>query len=328
LSHLIFKKLYIFIFQVLLGIGLFCTVNWIGKHSYSLGYMELSLFVRREEAPAFNVLIRVFIPIVYLIITSSIIYYLNLDQFVRDFYLVNIYYIIFRLLHNIVTNRATLLNWKRQALYWTTTSLLSYLVYNHFIKVKANILPDFKSISNEIWFITLIFLYQIANNLTFSQEATIHRKETYIKKRYNYFKSTFGTLISELTQNHILESIVYAILIYEDFNRPKIVRLVENISFRFFGKAKTLGVMQVRTDKLLTDLESVNLGTHKIVAAYKSYIGKITNENPGYDWEAKKNIISDYNLGSRYYHEVSELADLIKDHFYGDSLDELVPKNE
>jgi hypothetical protein len=40
--------------QILLGIGLLCTVNWIGKHSYSLGYTELPLFVRREEAPAFN----------------------------------------------------------------------------------------------------------------------------------------------------------------------------------------------------------------------------------------------------------------------------------
>lgn len=320
--------LYIFLFQVLLGIGLFCTVNWIGKHSYSLGYMELSLFVRREEAPAFNVLIRVFIPIVYLIITSSILYYFHLDQLVHDFYWVNIYYILFRLFYNLVTNRATLLNWKRQALYWTTTSLLSYLVYNHFIKVKANILPDFHSIANEIWFIILIFIYQIANNLTFSQEATIQRKETYLKKRYNYFKSTYGTLISELTQNQILESIVYAVLIYEDFNRPKIVRIIENISFKIFRKAKTLGVMQVRTEKLLTDLESVDLGTQKIVAAYKSYINKITNENPGNEWEAKNKIISDYNVGTSYCNEVSELADLIKDHFYDKTTDQLIPEND
>jgi hypothetical protein len=318
----------VLLIQVLLGIGLFCTVNWIGKHSYSLGYMEISLFVRREEAPAFNILIKVFIPIVYLIITSSLLYYLNLDRFVKDFYWVNFYYIVFRLLFNLVTNRAALLNWKRQVFYWTSTSLFSYLAYVNLIKSKAKILPDFTSISNEIWFIILIFLYQIANNLTFSQDATIQRKETYLKERYNYFKSTYGKLITELTKNHILESIVYAILIYEDFNRPKITRIIENIVFRMFGKSRTLGVMQVRSEKLLSDLESVELGTQKIVAAYNNYIINITNENPGYEWEAKNNIINDYNVGSRYCNEVSELADMIKNQFYDDSIDELVPEKE
>lgn len=318
----------IFLVQFLFGIGLFFTVNLIGKHSYSLGYMEMSLFVRKEEAPAFNVLIRVFIPIVYLIITSSILYYLNFDRFVQDFYWVNIHYIVFRLIFNLVTNRGALLNWKRQVFYWTSTSLLSYLVYEKLIKVRTNLLPDFTSIANEIWFIILIFLYQIANNLTFSQEATVQRKETYLKRRYIYFKSTYGNLITELTKNHILESIVYAVLIYEDFNRPKIVRIIENISFRICGKSKTLGVMQVRTEKLLSDLESVELGTQKIVAAYNSYISNITNENPGYEWEAKNNIINDYNVGSRYCNEVSELADMIKNQFYDDSLDELVSEKE
>ena len=94
--------------QILLGIGLLCTANWIGKHSYSLGYTELPLFVRREEAPAYNVLIRVFIPIVYLIITSSILYYFHPARFVHDFYWVNFYYIAFRLLYNLATNRADL----------------------------------------------------------------------------------------------------------------------------------------------------------------------------------------------------------------------------
>jgi hypothetical protein len=315
----------IILIQILLGIGLFCTANWIGKHSYSLGYTELSLFVRREEAPAFNVLIRVFIPIVYLIITSSILYYFHLDRFVHDFYWVNFYYIVFRFLYNLATNRTDLLNWKRQVLYWTATSVLSYLVYNHFIKTKENVFPDFNSIANEICFIILLFIYQIANNLTISQEATMERKETYLKKRYHHFKSIYGNFIAQLTKNHTLESIVYAVLIYEDFNRPKIVRIIENICFMMGGKAKTLGVMQVYSKRLLTDKESVELGTQKIVAAYNQYIGNITNENPGNEWSARNHIINDYNTGCRYYEEVSELANQIKDQFYKSTTDQLIP---
>lgn len=62
--------------------------------------MEISIFVKTEEAPALNFLIRVLAPIVYIIIVSSILYYFGLDKYVWNIYLVNIYYIIFRLLFN------------------------------------------------------------------------------------------------------------------------------------------------------------------------------------------------------------------------------------
>ncbi len=44
--------------QFCLGIVLFFLINWIGKHSYSIGYMQISIFVKTEEAPALNFLIR------------------------------------------------------------------------------------------------------------------------------------------------------------------------------------------------------------------------------------------------------------------------------
>src|SRR5688572_25518961 len=108
----------VFIIQFLLGIILFFIVNWIGKHSYSVGYISISVFVQTEEAPAFNYLIRVLTPIVYIIVAAAILYSLNLDRYVINFYLVNVYYLIFRLIFNLITGRGLLLNWSRQFLYW------------------------------------------------------------------------------------------------------------------------------------------------------------------------------------------------------------------
>ena len=84
--------------HIILGIGLFFLINWIGKHSYSIGYIEISIFVKTEEAPALNFLIRVLTPIVYIIIVSTTLYYFGLDKYVWNIYFVNIYYIDFRLL--------------------------------------------------------------------------------------------------------------------------------------------------------------------------------------------------------------------------------------
>ena len=117
----------ILLVQIILGVGLFFLINWIGKHSYSIGYMEISIFVKTEEAPALNFLIRVLTPIVYIIIVSTSLYYFGLDKFVWNIYLVNIYYILLRLIINLATNRGLLLNWYRQFLYWTAIVVISYL---------------------------------------------------------------------------------------------------------------------------------------------------------------------------------------------------------
>lgn len=319
----------ILIVHIILGVGLFFLINWIGRHSYSIGYMEISIFVKTEEAPALNFLIRVLTPIVYIIIVSTSLYYFGLDKFVWNIYLVNIYYIIFRLIFNLVTNRGLLLNWYRQFLYWIAIIVISFFTYEKLIKVKANILPDFTTVANELWIIILIFIFQVVNNLRFSQEATQKRKDNYLKSRYHYFKRFYGQLIKDLTNNEILESIVYAIIIYEDFNRPKIARQVENLKFRLTKKPHTLGVMQVRSDKLISDLESVKLGTEKIVNAYKKYLENPTETSSDYfDWYAKNYIISDYNVGTSYNGEVNELADIIKNTFYKDTNDTLDPNKK
>ncbi len=312
----------IYLIQFLLGVGLFFLINWIGKHSYSIGYMEISIFVKTEEAPALNFLIRVLTPIVYIIIVSTILYYFSLDKYVTNIFLVNVYYIAFRLIFNLSTNRGLLINWYRQFLYWGAIIILSYFTYDKLIISKANILPDFTTVANELWIIILIFVFQLTNNIRLPQDGTIKRKHNYLKSRYVHFKKRYGSIIKETTQNEILESIVYAILIYEDFNRPKMARLIESISFFLSRKPHTLGVMQVLSKKMLTDEESVFLGTKKIVNAYHKYMTE-NNERNFYEWSAINSIISDYNTGDSYCSEVHDLSIMIKDEFYKNTNDSL-----
>ena len=319
----------IYLVQIIIGIGLFFIINFIGKHSYSIGYMEISIFVKTEEAPAFNFLIRVLTPVVYLIIVSSFLYYFKFDKYVLNIYLVNIYYIIFRLIFNLATNRKLLLNWYRQFLYWVAIIVLSFFTYEKIIKIKANILPDFTTISNELWIIILIFIFQITNNLRFSKEGTQKRKDNYLKNRYNYFKKPYGQLIRNITQNEILECIVYAVLIYEDFNRPKIARHIENLIFKLTKKPHTLGVMQVKSNKLISDFESVKLGTEKIVNSHKKYLETTTEtENVLVEYFANEFIISEYNAGTSYKEEVTDLTNIIKESFYKNTTDTLHPNNK
>ncbi|MBS1759148.1 MAG: hypothetical protein JST23_03410 [Bacteroidetes bacterium] len=289
--------------------------------------MEISIFVKTEEAPALNFLIRVLTPVVYIIITSTILYYFRLDKYVWNIFLVNIYYVVFRLLFNLITNRGLLLNWYRQFLYWGAIIVISYFTYDKLIRVKANILPDFTTVANELWIIILIFVFQVTNNIRLSQDGTFKRKQNYLRSRLHYFKSLYGKLIKEATQNEALEAVVFAILIYEDFNRPKVARVIENIKQRITKKPHTLGVMQVKSDKIISDLESVKLGTAKVVNAYQQYLDKLTKEKGEYyEYSAYYEIIANYNGGSRYQSEVADLISIIKENFYKDTNDTLDPK--
>ena len=170
--------------QFLLGLILFIISNWIGKHYISVGYVTISMFAQNESAPAapaFNYIIRVFTPVVYLIITSAILYGLNLDAFVVNFYMVSIYYVVLRFIINLLQGRAKLINWLRQMMYYSSIIGLSWFVYTKFIVTKSNILPDLTNVSNEMWIIIILFLYKVINDLTISQDSTERRKKAYLE---------------------------------------------------------------------------------------------------------------------------------------------------
>lgn len=307
----------IYILQFILGVLLFFIINWIGKHSYSIGYMEISIFVKTEEAPALNFLIRVLTPIVFIIICSSILYYFKLDKYVQNIYFVNLFYILFRLLFNLITARGLLLNWYRQALYWTAILLISYITYDKIIKVKSNVLPDFTTIANELWIIIMVFIFQVANNVRLSPESTEKRKAKYLEKRYIHFKRKYNDIIVSILNDKFLETIAYSIIIYEDFNRPKIARFFERANQFITNKPHTLGVMQVQSKEIISDSQSVKLGCEKILKSYKKYVKKLKKKNEEYQsWLALIVIVANYNGGSRYQEEVRMLQSDIEKKFY------------
>lgn len=280
--------------------------------------MQISIFVRSETAPAFNFLFRVLSPVVYLIIISAVLYKLDLDFLVSNIFLVTIYYIGFRLLFNIMTSRARLLNWRRQLIHAVSMSIISWLAYDSIIRNKRNILPDLSTISNELWIIILLFLFQVLNNLTFSSDDTERRKENYLRARYGKFQKKYGELIKGIIKNRRLEALAFAIMIYEDFNRPKAARLVENLKFRITKQPMTLGVMQVRSSEMIDDSESVKRGAEKLVNDLREiFEGKEIDPADEYrDWSILSKLIERFNGGKSYNSEVSDLFWIVWNKLY------------
>lgn len=299
-----------------LAVILFFILNWVGKHSIHAGYIRMSVLVKADEAPAFNFLYRAFSPVAYITVVSAISYKLQQDWIVNDIYFVVVYYFLFRLAFNLATGRRKLLNWVTQISYVLVSIPMSYYVYDTLIIHKEFLFPTAKELGNAVWLAIVAYTYHTFNSVKLSDERTKARKANYLQDRYATYKSLYGDIIDKIAETKRQEALIYAVLIVEAFNRPKLYRLIENVLF-YLGFAKTLGVMQVTTERYINDEESVRRGATKIVNDHLP--AKLRVEACGHSggsWAIRREVLELYNPDGEYIREVDGLYDEIISRFY------------
>ena len=242
---------------------------------------------------------------------------MNLKQFNRNIYFITIFYWIFRVLWVLCTSRGKLTNWLEQIIYWLISIGLSLWVYS-LIESVEQILPSPRSLLDQLWILIIMFVYSILNQLQISREETIKRKNSYILSRYKTFKKKYDTIIKEFFHNDFYEALTYSIMIYEDFNRPCVVRWVEYLSFWMSSKPYSLGIMQVTTDKFIDDQESIKQAMQIIQRLGDEFVMKHANCEYCYTsvTTAIYYIAEGYNGGDyRYQDEINNIFETIESNY-------------
>lgn len=258
--------------HVVLAIALFYFVNWLGRHAPERDYVPLSLMVRESSMPAFNFVFKILTPIaIYVLFIVFCQKISALQTLLNCCYLIVVDYWLFRLFYILATGRAKLMNWFLFALYAVISISLAYWIYTLMEQV-TEILPNARSLVDQLWILIIIFLYQLVNNLTINRGSTEKRKTKYVVSQFQKFKQQYGAYISSQCKDVIEEVAVYSIMVYENFNRPKIIRWVENVCFYITKKKHTLGIMQFTTDKYIDDETSVQLATNKILSDWQHIV--------------------------------------------------------
>lgn len=271
--------------HIILAIILFFLQNWIGSKAYSKGYIRFSLLDDKDEALSLNYVIKVFGPIVYLILTVTLFQYLKFDSINADIINVIYYYIGIRLMLIFLYQRATIVNWTRIFFYYLSIVIISNIIHKNFIASVDTLLPDFTQIKNEIWLLIIIFIYQLGNgfeeknpnNEIFETSKAYlpeikNRKRKYILNNYSRLNNQYGKLINEISKDDkSFGLIIISILIFENFNRPRIIRFIERIWVRLIKEKTTQGIMQTYSDKPLSDTGSVKKGTEYLFSKYSEY---------------------------------------------------------
>lgn len=318
----------IFLVHLLLAVTMFFVLNWIGKLAQTSGYLTLDLFLKRDEAPAFNFVFRVIGPVVFIILVACLLYLAGLDQFVQNIWLVIVYQFMFRLLFNLSFGRYLLMNLRREALLWGVSIGLGWLLNEHVIINKDYLFPDYTHISNHLWVLVALFLYSTLNNLSFDGEKSKRRKNQYLYAAYGDNKLQFHSDIAEITQNRLVESIIYSILVYEGFNRPRVARIFEHLLFPW--GSKTLGPMQINTKQRISDHEGIRLGALRVAEAYQDALNTgreiaITKKkefdpttNQSHRLYVILRVAAAYNKDDTYATEIEKVHAILSKEFYAE----------
>lgn len=181
----------------------------------------------------------------------------------------------------IAFERIAIVNWVRIVLYYMALIFLSRIFYANFISSITTLLPDFSEIKNEIWLIIIVFFYQLGNGFEeipsnstyepyFAQLPELKkRKRKYIERKYVEFRSKFGTIIEKSCErNDAFTVFIIAIIIYENFNRPRLIRWFERIWVKLTHKVITIGIMQTQTNRPISDIESVKQSTKDLFEVF------------------------------------------------------------
>jgi hypothetical protein len=288
--------------QVAVAVLEFFLLNWLGQHSLSAGYRTPNVIQDYEEKPLFNVVFRVLGPVIFLVITATLWFAVGAEELVRSYWRVTLFYFLFRWLFNVSLGRAALLRWGNQLLIGALSTLLSFYTYQQFLQNRSAVLPSARALADELWLIVILFIYTTYNHLEIARSGagSERRRNRYVLSQFDRLKVRYGTTVDTAAPSPLLEALAYAVMIYENFNRPPLYQWIERWVLFPIGRSRSLGPMQIQAAEPIDALESVRRGVRKLATDYEAAVVRLIAANDGYS-DAALTTISRHDVTSLKY---------------------------
>lgn len=103
--------------------------------------------------------------------------------------------------------------------------------------------------------------------------------------------------------------LILAILVYEDLNRPRVLRRLENLLVRVPGVVLTVGIAQVRSSRPLSDAQSIQAMGPLLHAS-------LTRRADSDPITQRWSVFRDYNGSDRYASNVEVIHQILAGRFF------------
>lgn len=311
--------------------GLFFLNGQLGKLQYGLSgklfeYGKFTFNPADYSSFSGNFFQKIVNPAVYLAAVAAIAQHFSPVGLIESMWLLIPIFWVYRLLFMIVKNIFLFLNLKYEAIALVLSHLLGETVFFGIIKPllaqNESIWIPATELRDALWFAVLAYLAKVIWEImkqSFSSDNLYpeSKRRELIWKRYDKFRLRYGDFIAEqiphryadrlnADEQNRLGCLVYAIMIYEDYNRPCLLRMAEFVSKAtlFRHSAMTLGIMQFNAYHMITDEESIGYAI--------DFISQPFLRGTQYPESA---AISMYNRGSDYCTEVTAIYETLMSRF-------------
>lgn len=279
---------------------LFLSFGWKGKN-----YFSVDVFIS-EINQKFLVLPYIIAPAIYIFL---VLYFLNASSIefdgINNLWLVSLLVACIRFAAIIVTSRFERIPKKT----WIIASVASVLISWH---INSVVLQEFQYINGFgpiillMLVVSVIGIHSMLATARFGDLDELASYEKFILDAYRRYTMKYKSLLGPQVKEGTLPFLIFfSIMIAEDINRPRAVRIIENVLARFHA-VSTTGIMQVSADEVLSDAKSVALAKELISGSYRRHKKKL---NDTYD--LVRAVASDYN-GDAYPDLVIDIYYIIK----------------
>ena len=241
---------------------------------------------------------QILIPSIYIIIISALLPVVKenifliviFEIFIRNFYITN------------VTNRNNEISNIMYIIESIISVALSLLTYNYFISQIETVIPEPETIKGFVWFLIILYaasLYKMSsqNKKVKEKSNKILRKQEQIIMQYAKYKNKYSSVVKSKLE--IVNNMVYAIMIYNNYKTPKVYRNIKEYMGAVTKKETPYGIMQINSYTHLTDEESIKITINDFEHLLKNtklkedeQIAKMLKK---YDEESSSDIINIYN---------------------------------
>lgn len=256
------------VFFIILAIAVVFIVNLFGSLMKDKGYSSMHTFMSTEQR-VFNVVFRVVAPVVVWCFLVWALSYAGFSIYAQNSWFVIVYYWCIRVFLCFVFGQrdepivsGTL---PKAAL----SCFLAYYFAQFIIGVDVmKLIPSTESVVFQFWIMVAI----VAIGLVSGKKAIFD----YEKQFYDIQRMAEYLLPERFQQDIALQALFYSFAMIEDCYRPKPYRRLERVAARL-KLAKTTGIMQVKSDKVLSDKESIIASFPIIEKIWDDYLEKADN---------------------------------------------------
>lgn len=211
---------------------------------------------------------------IYLLFFSGICTMFHLTSNNDTVFLVFIFELLLRIIYVNVVQEGNFFSNKDNIWKYLICFFVVFGLNTFFISKVRMVFLNLEQVKLVIWLLIILYIVYFVKDIRVShnRNVLVRKEDKVLEKRedvvvqYARLKNKYSCFIH--TKYKELIPIIYAIMVYENRNRPLLFRKLDYYMYRFNGRGKKFGVMQIYSKYYIDDENSISIAIRRLEKIY------------------------------------------------------------